>query len=286
MGALYDRMYEDLKLAGYAESTQECYLRYAKKFVAHFMLPPTVLGEKQIRGFLMHLLEERHVGPSVHKMYVASIKFLYGTTLRQPQEVANLPWPKVPHTLPDILSGEEVELLLAALEPVAHRMVLMTAYAAGLRVSEACALRVEDLDAQRGLIHVRAGKGRKDRYVMLSARLLACLRAYWREVRPPLPYLFPAPKGKGPLGKEAVEKTLQKAVKQVGLNKRVTPHGLRHAFATHLLEQGTDIRVIQVLLGHSSIRSTARYTKVSQAHVATVKSPLDRSGTPAGQSLG
>lgn len=286
MGALYDRMLEDLKLARYAEGTQVAYLRCAKDFASYFMLPPTRLGEPQIRAFLLHHIEDRGLGPAGHKMYVAALKFLYGRTLQRPDEVARIPWPRVPHPLPDILSGTEVKAVLAAIADVAHRAILMTAYGGGLRISEACRLAIPDLDPKRGLIHVRAGKRTKDRYVMLSARLLACLRAYWQVARPVGPTLFPAAGGRGVVLPKAVGRSLQKAVKATGLTKRVTPHGLRHAFATHLLETGTDIRTIQVLLGHSSIRSTARYTQVSQAHVARVKSPLDLLGTPAGQPLG
>lgn len=280
MGALYDRMLEDLKLARYADGTQAAYLRCAKDFVGYFMQPPTQLGEEQIRAFLLHHIEDRGVGAARHKMYVASLKFLYTRTLKRPEEVARIPWPKVPHPLPDILSGTEVEAVLAAVKELPHRAILMTAYGAGLRISEACRLAVPDLDSKRGLIHVRAGKRRKDRYVMLSARLLACLRAYWKAAHPAGPALFPGVKPR------AVGRRLHRAVTATGLTKHVTPHALRHAFATHLLEAGTDIRVIQVLLGHSSIRSTARYTQVSQTHVARVKSPLDLVGTPAGRPLG
>jgi integrase/recombinase XerD len=286
MGALYDRMQADLKLARYSKRTQTEYLRCAKAFVAHFMLPPTQLGEPQIRAFLLHHLEKRALKPAAHKMYVAALKFLYTRTLDRPQEVVRIPWPKVPHPLPDILSGTEVEALLAAIAPLPHRAIIMTAYGAGLRISEACRLAIPDLDSQRGVIHVRAGKRNRDRYVMLSARLLACLRAYYKEVRPKGPALFSNASGRGTMAPAVVRKSLHVAVKATGLTKRVTPHVLRHAFATHLLEAGTDIRTIQVLLGHGSIRSTARYTQVSRAHVAKVKSPLDLLGTPAGRTLG
>ena len=286
MGACYDRMQQDLKLARYSPRTQVEYLRCAKEFVRYFMVPPTQLGAEEIRTFLLHQVEDRGIGPAGHKMYVAALKFLYLRTLDRPAEVARLPWPKVPHTLPDILSGTEVEALLAALVAVAHRVILMTAYGGGLRISEACGLAIPDLDAKRGLIHVRAGKRDKDRFVMLSARLLACLRAYWQAVRPPGPALFPGRGRSGVASPAAVRLSLHEAVTATGLTKRITPHVLRHSFATHLLETGTDIRVIQVLLGHGSIRSTQRYTQVSQAHVARVKSPLDLLGTPKGRPLG
>jgi site-specific recombinase XerD len=184
----------------------------------------------------------------------------------------------VPHKKPDILSLSEVERMLDAAMSASHvsAMVAMTAYSAGLRISEACRLRPEDIDSERRLIHVRLGKGGKDRYVMLSERLLEILRGYWVKVRPQGGWLFPGRKAGEPITRHAVEKAVHAAAAKAKLRKKVTPHTLRHSFATHLLEAGTDIRVIQVLLGHSSIRTTARYTQVSERHVGSVKSPFDR----------
>jgi integrase/recombinase XerD len=278
MGIFYDTMQEDLKLKGYARSTQNTYLRCARRLVAFHMQPPTELGEKEIRAFLMHLLEERKVGPANHKTHIAAIKFLYNTTMGRPEEVVRIPWPKVPRTLPDILSRDETMSLLQAVDSIMHRAVLMASYGAGLRITEACSLRVEDLDSERGLIHVRLGKGGRDRYVMLSDRLLACLRHYWKSVRPEGSFLFPGRKTGTHISANAVRKAVRKASDKLGITKRVTPHKLRHAFATHLLEDGCDIRVIQILLGHGSIRSTARYTHVSAKHIGQVKSPLDTVG--------
>lgn len=161
----------------------------------------------------------------------------------------------------------------------------MAAYGAGLRVSEACRLGVGDIDSRRGLIHVRDGKGGKDRFVMLSTRLLAVLREYWRAARPSGPYLFPGMDGAQPIDRHAVNRALRQAAVDAGIAKKVTPHSLRHAFATHLLEAGTDIRTIQVLLGHASISTTARYAKVSQRHVGRTTSPLDVLGTEEGRKL-
>ena len=197
-------------------------------------------------------------------------------TLDRPGEVRRIPFPRrVRERLPEILSVSEVERLLGAVSRPKHRAMLMVAYGAGLRVSELCALIPTDIDSQRMLIRVRAGKGDKDRYVMLSPRLLATLRAYWR-LRPPRgPYLFPSPRPGKALSRMAVFHVVRRAARRAGLRKRVNPHMLRHCFATHLLEAGTDIRVIQVLLGHRSLRTTARYVLVSREHVGTVKSPLD-----------
>lgn len=285
MGELCQRMGEDLKLKNYAKKTQAEYLRCARRFAAFHMRSPATMGEREIRDFLLDLAF-RKAGPETLKMHVASLKFLYATTLRRPEEVVSLVWPKVPYRLPDILSGSEVEALLGAVEPLAHRAVVMTAYGSGLRISEACSLRTADLDNKRMLIHVRDGKRARDRYVMLPQRLLAFLREYWRQVRPGGDYLFPGSKPSRPIAPSAVRKALEKGIKKVGITKRITMHGLRHSFATHLLEAGTDIRVIQALLGHASIRSTVRYTQVSRAHVAKVQSPLDLLHKHQGRKLG
>jgi integrase/recombinase XerD len=272
MGKFRDRMLEDLQLAQYRPSTQNSYLSCAHNFVAHYMQPPTELGEEEIRQFLLTLIER----PASQKMHLASIKFLYNKTLNRPEEVARIPWPKIRQKLPDILSGQEVIWALDAIESLKYRAVLMAGYGAGLRIFEACSLGPNDIDSRRGLIHVRNGKRGRDRYVVLSQRLLLCLREYWRAARPKGDYLFPGARPDVPLGPGGVRQALKRALEKVGIKKRVTPQGLRHAFATHMLEDGTDIRVIQVLLGHGSIRTTARYTRVSTKHVASVISPLDR----------
>lgn len=278
MGELRDKMKADLKLRGYRAATIDNYLWYARKFVAFYKRSPAEMGQAEIRQFLLHLLDDEHIGPASHKAYVAAIRFLYGVTLGRPQEAVQVPWPKVPVKLPDILDSDEVERLFEAVASVQHRAIVMTAYAAGLRISEACGLRVTDIDSKRGVIHVRDGKRGRDRFVMLSPRLLGCLREYWRAVRPKGPELFPGGTAGSIVSPKTVRAALRKAVSKAGIGKRVTPHVLRHCFATHLLEGGTDLRVIQVLLGHGSIRTTARYTQVSTRHIARTKSPLDREG--------
>jgi site-specific recombinase XerD len=286
MGRLYNKMNVDLKLLRYSDSTQKAYLRCSRNFVKHFMRPPAQLGEKEIRLFLEHLINNEHASESKQKTYVASLKFLYERTLQRPQEVVNIPWPKVPHPLPDILSGTEVQQLLQAIESQKHRAILMTSYASGLRIFEACKLQCADIDSKRGVIHVRAGKRKKDRYVMLSDRLLAFLRVYYQQTRPPAPFLFPGRNPEKPITSGTVQKVLKRVVEKTGIKKKITTHTLRHSFATHLLEGGTDIRVIQQLLGHGSIRSTQRYTKVSRKHIASVRSPLDVLGSPQGKIHG
>jgi integrase/recombinase XerD len=278
MGELRDKMKADLKLRRYRAGTIDSYLGCARKFVAFHRRPPADMGQAEIRQYLLHLVDEKRIGPAGHKMHVAAIKFLYGVTLGRPEAAVGVPWPKVPVKLPDILDGSEVERLLEAVESIQHRAIVMTAYAAGLRISEACTLRVTDIDSKRGVIHVRDGKRGRDRFVMLSPRLLGCLREYWRAVRPQGPELFPGGAAGSVVAPRTVRAALRKAVAKAGIRKRVTPHVLRHCFATHLLEGGTDLRVIQVLLGHGSIRTTARYTQVSTRHIARTKSPLDRNG--------
>jgi site-specific recombinase XerD len=229
------------------------------------------------------LTDEQKAAPATVKMYVASIRFLYAITLGRPEKVANLLWPRVPHPLPDILSSAEVERLLNAVDSHKHRVVLMTAYAAGMRIGEACSLMTVDIDSERMLIHVRDGKRGRDRYVMLSPVLLQALREYWRQFRPQGLEIFPGDKPETCISPSAVRAALKRALRKAGIKKRVTPHSLRHAFATHLLESGADIRTIQKLLGHGSIRSTARYTHVSTEHIASTKSPLDRVSVKGGK---
>lgn len=285
MGELYNKMARDLSLKNLAATTQKEYLRCCCHFVRYHMTSPREMGETAIKQYLEHL-QLKGAGPETLKMNVAALKFLYGVTLDRPKVAERLPWPKVPHRKPDILSGTEVEKVLAAVKSLVPTMALTTAYGAGLRNSEVCRLRVEDVDSKRGLIHVRQGKGRKDRYVMLSERLLAMLREYWKRARPGDGWLFPG-RGKGThLHPTAVRWALKNAVRRVKLNKRVTAHTLRHSFATHLHEMGNDVRFIQVVLGHASIRTTARYTQVSDKHIAAVKSPLDVLGTKQAASLG
>jgi site-specific recombinase XerD len=278
-------MTEDLKLRNYAPKTQAKYLGCARRFVAFHMRSPEAMGEREVRDFLLSLAC-RTGSPESLKMHVASLRFLYATTLRRPEAVAWLAWPQVPRRLPDILSGSEVQALLAAVEPLLPRAVVMTAYGTGLRISEACGLLTADIDSKRKVIHVRDGKRGRDRYVMLPERLLVFLREYWRQVRPHGAHLFPGAKAGRAITPCTVRDALARAIKKTGITKRVTLHGLRHAFATHLLEAGTDIRVIQALLGHSSIRSTVRYTQVSRAHVAKVQSPLDLLQKDQGRMFG
>jgi site-specific recombinase XerD len=285
MGTIRDKMRDDLDLRGFASTTKKEYLQRAQNFVAYYHRPPTELGEREVREFLLYLVNEKKTGSATQHMYIAAIKFLYATTLDRPEVVANIPWPKRPQTLPDILTGEEVERLFQQIASIKHRAILMTAYGAGLRISEACSLKVSDLDSKRMLIHVHEGKRSKDRYVMLSERLLEILRTYWKVVHPQGPFLFPGAIPGRSITTGAVQRVLQQVVVQCRFTKRITAHSLRHGFATHLLEIGTDIRVIQRLLGHASLQTTARYTKVTERHIGRTKSPLDLIGTKEGEVI-
>lgn len=275
MGELRDRMEGDLLLRGVAAVTRKEYLRCARALAAHYRRSPAELGAEQVRDYLLHLTRNLHYSAANLKMHVAAIKFLYGVTLNRPDVVDRIPYPKVPRTLLDIPSPGEVAKVLAAVRSPKYRVLLFCAYGAGLRVSEACNLCIGDIDDQRMVIHVRGGKGARDRYAMLSPVLLDALRRYYRAERPEKPYLFPGNIAGQPVRPEGVQTAVRIALTHSGVSKRITPHTLRHAFATHSLEAGTDLRVIQVLLGHATIRTTTRYLHVSTRLIASTRSPLD-----------
>jgi site-specific recombinase XerD len=233
------------------------------------------MGQDEVREWVQQL-ETSGIGPSGLNVHFAALKFLYRKTLGRPEVVSFLSTPKRPQTLPVVISAVQIDRLLQALELPKFRVLFTTIYAAGLRISEACALETGDIDASRSVIQVRHGKGDKQRLVMLSPRLLAILRAYWRQERPAAPYLFTGRSGQ-PLNPEVARDALRLAVATAGLDPRkVRPHVLRSSFATHLLDAGTDLRVIQVLLGHERIDTTTRYVRVSTALITNTQSPLDR----------
>lgn len=284
MGQLRDRMAEDLRLAGFSADTVRNYLYCVKQFARHFMRSPAELGEGEVRSYLLHILEERKLSHVTYRGYHAALKFLYEVTLRRPLEVESIPRHRGKPGLPVVLSGSEVKDLLGTLRQPKYRVIAMALYAAGLRVREACGLRVQDIDSKRGLILVR-GKGGKYRHVMLSRKLLLELRAYWKLERP-RDLFFPGVSDLVPVHPGSVRRALHRASREARIKKIVTPHVLRHSFATHLLESGVDLRVIQVLLGHCSIYMTARYASVSTRHIQRLQSPFDLLGTPRGSVLG
>ncbi len=286
MNDLYERMEADLRLRNFQPSTQGHYLRCVQALGKYCRKSPEALDANAVRRYLYYLQNERQLKPSSLRVHVAAFRFLYTVTLDRPKVVGRLRGPKIPRRLPKVLSGSEVEALLESVKSVRYRALLMTIYGAGLRVSEACALKIADIDSKRMLIHVNETKGGGDRFAMLSVRLLIVLRAYYLQCRPPGPYLFPGRRSDAQLSHTTVQQVLLRAAHSCGLNKRVNPHMLRHSFATHLLESGTDIRTIQALLGHRSIQSTQIYVQVSVRHISQVRSPLDLLGTEEGRKFG
>lgn len=281
------QMTQDLQVRGLAKHTTSEYLRYARLFAAYHDRSPGDMGEREVQQFLMHRLVDDRVSHATVKVTVAALRFLYGTTLKRPDVALAIAYPKVKSALPDILSGSEIDALLEALEEPKYRAIVMTTYGAGLRISEVCALRVADIDSRRMLLHVRDAKGGRDRFVPLPERVLFMLRRYWVAARPRGAELFPGKEPGSTISVDAVRHHLHAAAHKAGLQKCVTPHVLRHSFATHLLELGTDIRVIQMLLGHSNIATTLRYARVTPGLVARVQSPIDLLGTPrAKKALG
>jgi site-specific recombinase XerD len=278
-------MEADLTLAGYSPATREQYLRCARQYTRHFMRPPEEMGEQEVRTYLLHLINERKLSYKTIDVARAALKFLYARTLHRAVDVQHLPVMRRPRRLPDVLSGTEVSALLRAITEPRYRAVIMALYAGGLRVSEGCRLRPEDIDAKRMLIHIRDGKGGRDRYTVLSARLLDYLRDYFRTFRP-REWLFPGRTAAGHISRRSVHEVLQRAVAESGIKKHVSPHTFRHSFATHLLECNTDLTVIRTLLGHGSLRVTELYTRVSLEHIGRVKSPLDVLDTAEATVLG
>jgi len=285
MGQLQMRMEADLKVAGYSPGTRRWYLSLAKGFAAHFMRSPAELGADEIRQYLLWLVEERRLSPESIRAARSALRFLYRVTLNQPVKIDWLPVPRKPKRLPVVLSGSEVAALLDAVRAVKYRAVLMAMYAGGLRISEACRLRPECIDARRGVLRIR-GKGNKERLTVLSERLLAYLRRYWRQARPSGGWLFPGRTAAGHVSPETTSEVFRKAVATAGITKVVTPHVLRHSFATHLIDAGTDVSVVQALLGHESLRVTEVYLHTSIERIARTPSPLDLLGTPQGRLLG
>jgi len=274
MTPLRQRMLEDMAIRDLAENTQSSYLQQIIAYARHFHRAPEDLGPEEIRAYQLHLTQTRRLSASSVSVATGALRFLYKVTLKRPWAIDEIPMPKRPFKLPVILSPEEVMHFLESIGNSKHRVILMTAYAAGLRISEATHLKATDIDSQRMMLRVDQGKGRKDRYVMLSPRLLDELRAYWKAVHPTL-WLFPGDHPDQPITRTAVELACRKAHRASGINKPITPHSLRHAFATHLLESGADLRTIQLLLGHRSLATTSRYLKVATTTVCATISPFD-----------
>lgn len=267
------RFADDLDLAGHSASTQRIYLAAVCEFAAFRGAALADMDQEDVRTWVREL-RTRGLSAQRLRQHFSALKFLYARTLGRPNVTSFLSWPKDRKRAQAALAPEEVARLLRALLEPKYRVFFMLLYATGLRLNEACQLTTADIDSDRGLVHIRRGKGGKERAVMLTPRLLEALRTYWRFVRPPFPWLFASARGTH-LSAEVARLALKRAAAAAGLTK-VTPRVLRHSFATHLLEGGTDLRVIQVLLGHESIRTTARYTRVSLEMISKTPSPFDR----------
>ncbi len=275
MTPLRRRMIDDMTLRNFTPATIKAYVRAVARFARYFHRSPDRLGREDVRTYLLHLLNEQHVSHSYYKLTRCALRFFYRETLGRDDVPASLAPVKEPRSLPVVLGPDELVRFFAAITNLKHRALLMTAYAAGLRISEVARLRSADIDSARMVIRVDRGKGQKDRYVMLSPRLLEILRAYWKAARPGA-YLFPGATPDRPLTTGSVRKVCSRARRAAGLDKQVTVRALRHSFATHLLEAGTDLRTIQVLLGHNRFNTTARYVHVATASIPSTKSPFDR----------
>jgi len=276
MTPLRQRMLQDLQMRNLSPHTQEAYLRAVTRLAAYCKMPPDRLALEQVRAFLVHLVGQQ-VSFSLFNQIRCALVFFYRVTLGRDWDFDRFPCQKQAKRLPVVLSQAEIAQFFAAIRRLKYRALFMAVYACGLRVSEVVALRAADIDSQRMVVRVCQGKGRKDRYVMLSPKLLEILRAYYRAFRPTASLFFGCAKER-PLHRRTVLQMCQVIARRAGLRKRVTVHTLRHSFATHLLEVGVDLRTIQALLGHRSLRTTALYTFVSPERVAATPSPLDLLG--------
>jgi len=268
---------EELVRRNYSDSTRECYIRTINEFALYFNCSPDKLGLEHIRIYQAHLFTDRKLSPNTVNQRLAALRFFFVKTLHRPWNTAETPYPKRVIRLPKILSPEEVGLLIESAIIPFHRVMLMTLYATGVRRAELANLRVSDIDSKRMVVRIQGGKGLKDREVMLSKVLLEALREHWKRHKPK-EWLFPGGNNhtySKPITTKVAWQACQQAAKRCGLEKKVHPHVLRHCFATHLLDDGTDLRTIQLLLGHSSLEQTARYLHVSKRRLSAAVSPLD-----------
>lgn len=274
MTPLRQRMLEDLQIRHYSPTTIRLYLYAVREFAKYFGKPPDQLGEEHIRRYQLFLAKEKKVSPSTYIQTVCALRFLYTHTFNRKVAIERIPFPRRERKLPMILSREEVRALLETPRNLRHRTVLAILYGSGLRVSEVARLKVADIDSARNVLWVRSGKGRKDRPALLPPKLSELLRCYWRSRRPK-DWLFPGARAGQPISVKAIFTACRNAARAAGIAKSVHPHSLRHAFATHLLETGVDLRTIQILLGHANLETTARYLQVADVTVRATTSPLE-----------
>jgi integrase/recombinase XerD len=277
---LRQMMLDELERRNYSQTTRRAYLMAIEQFAKHFGRSPDRLGLDHVRDFQTHLFRVRKLKPSTVAVRTAALRFLFVTVLKRRWTVAETPYPKHPQTLPTVLTQDEVARLIDAAVTPLHRIILMLLYSTGLRRAEATHLKVRDIDSKSMVVHVQGGKGRKDRDVMLSPKLLDELRQYWRGLKhKPRTWLFPGGRAHSRIAQPITEKVVwhacRQAAKRAGLDKHIHPHTLRHSFATHLLEAGVDLRTIQLLMGHSDLKATTVYLHLSHRHLQATASPLD-----------
>jgi site-specific recombinase XerD len=277
MTALRKRMLEELQRRNYSPETARLYVGTVKEFARYFGKSPDKLGQEDLRQYQLYLLNERKFSVATIVARIAALRFFFVKVLRRPYRELDLVYPKCPERLPVILSEEEVARLIESASSSYHRVILMMLYGTGLRREELCRLKLTDIDSQRMVVHVRQGKGNRDREVTLSPRLLEVLREYWKWRKPKI-YLFPSQqrtRREQPITSKTVYYAVREAARRAGIKKKVTPHLLRHSWATHLLERGTDLKTIQVLLGHVDLESTTIYLHLSQRHLQAIHNPVD-----------
>ena len=276
MTALRQRMIEDMRLRNLSPHTIDAYVLAVRQFANHFGRSPEQLSGGEARQYLLHLVQDQHASWSRYNLARCGLRFLYQVTLGRDERFEKLPCARVPKRLPTVLAPDDLRRLFEVARDVKHKALLMTLYGAGLRISEALAMKPGDIDSRRMLIHVRLGKGAKDRMVKLSPQLLTVLRDYWRARRPET-WLFPQARNPArPMDSSDAWRMVHRTARRAGITRRVSPHTLRHSYATHLLDAGTDLRTIQLLLGHTNLKTTSLYMHVSQAKLNAAANPLDR----------
>jgi len=269
-----DKLCEDMQIRNYSARAVGQYVSLISKFFDWLGKPPSQATRDDVRSFLLHMINERGVVAGTYGQYRTALKFFFEVTMGKPCVIERILTPKRPHPLPEVMSLDEVLTLLESVQSYKNRVTLTLMYGAGLRITEACALCVADIDSERMTIHVRNGKGRKDRYVMLPKMVLSLLRQYWRMAKPK-DYLFPGQKKGRHITPHNIRRAFHQARRKAGIRASVHPHTLRHSFATHLVDSGVDLEVVQALLGHACISTTSIYARTSTKRIREVISPLD-----------
>ena len=279
MTQLRKMMLDELQRRNYSQTTVKSYVKVVEAFAKYFHRPPDQLGPEQIRAYQVYLFKERKLNARTVGLHTAALRFFFCKTLKRGYPVEEVPYPKASRRLPTILTQEEVVRLINSASNLFHRAMLMTVYSTGMRRAEMCGLKVEDIDSQRMLVHIHQGKGRRDRDVPLSPKLLETLREYWRWMKPKT-YLFPGTvngsRADKPISPKMLWEAFREAAQRAGITKAVRPHLLRHSYATHLLEAGADLPTLQALLGHADLKPTSIYLHLSERHIKAAGTPLDK----------